>query len=765
MTIFDLWGDTIETDKLLQRCKLFYEMKDYENTIRLCNRILKDDGENETALSLKAMSYFELGEYSKALNVIDRGLKIYPENVKLQNTKISVFESRAKLETLLKRLDVQLEENEDEDLINKKLHTLIGLEEYDKAYKFFMSLDDYTAGCCDYEFLASKLSPNLAIDCLNKVANGNYELVDRIKILFEKLDLDLDRFANQDLYLSWIYNIKFKYDTEACPECGGKMVPVLYGYPSPDALKRAARGEIALGGCDVSLKKISHSYFSCKECGKEFDMGLCGFEVEPSNPLQQRYIKGKLSEVMSILTGNTVSRHILQRQLNKSLCKKEIGKFLNHLNDIRAIFTSKSWSIVSLDENDIPKEKSYCDEGKYAAPRWLVYPELSVGTMGWRMGYGEEYALNEPRRDRNFSKLFPQPRNWSVNLRKSSLRRFSLLGFIWNPDGKPKYSKITGDALEVNDFITPYDEGIFRNDAEFHDSILEAISKSKAHMFRYYGEEVEEDELLEDWEALKYTVCLNACYYKFMENKRLKEWLLSTGERCLVYTSNDEWGGEENLFGFALMELRDEIRRLYENADLIDWEYTEYLKNKNPYENGTPQRDVNDRQSSEYKVIESTFVGASRYVRDVNLDEKLAGRYEIGQIIQERGFVDASNRIGGMVTSHRYLILSSYMADFSGFEEGTNWGLHVANRDSKFKVVDIYTVGDKTQILLLQLPDAFQSVFVNRTDVEEEFIERERRNFEEDLKRDVIEELSGEMWLERCKFPLGMDEKGEFFKD
>ena len=765
MTIFDLRGDNIETNKLLKRCKLFYEMKDYKNTIRLCNRILKDDGENETALSLKAMSHLELEEYSKALEVIDTGLKIYPENDTLKNAKISVFERRDDLRKRLKVLDAELEENDDEDLVNRKLHTLISLEEYGLAYDYFMNLDDCTAECCDYEFLASKLGPDQAIDCLNKVVNGNDDLVDRIKLLFEKLNLDLNQFANQDLYMSWIYKIKSKNDTEICPECGGRLVPVLYGYPSPDALKRAAKGEIALGGCDVSAKNISHSYFLCNDCGWEFDMGLCGFEIGQSNPLQQRYIKSKLSEVMSVLRDNTVSHHILQKQLNKSLCKKETGKFLNHLKDIGAIFVSESWSIVSLDENDIPRAKSYCDEGKYAAPRWLVYPELSVGTIGWRMGYGEDYALNEPRRDRNFSKLFPQPRNWSVNLRKSSLKRFSLLGFIWNPDGKPKYSKVTGDVLEVNDFITPYDEGIFRNDAEFYDSIEMAITKSKAHMFRYYGEEVDEDELLEDWEALKYTVCLNACYYKFMENKRLKEWLLATGERCLVYTSDDEWGGDENLFGFALMELRDEIRRLYENADLIDWEYTEYLKNKNPYENGTPQRDPNDRQSPEYKVIESTFVGASRYVRDVNLDEKLAGRYEIGQIIHERGFVDASKRIGGMVTSHRYLILSSYMADFSGFEDGTNWGLHVANRGSKFKVVDIYTVGDKTQILLLQLPDGFESAFVNRTGVEEEFIERERENFEKDLKRDVIEELAGEIWLERCKFPLGMDENGEFFED
>jgi hypothetical protein len=43
--------------------------------------------------------------------------------------------------------------------------------------------------------------------------------------------------------------------------------------------------------------------------------------------------------------------------------------------------------------------KKYADEGKYAAPRWLVYPELSAWTIGWRMGYGEEYDRQRLRDD------------------------------------------------------------------------------------------------------------------------------------------------------------------------------------------------------------------------------------------------------------------------------------------------------------------------------------------------------------------------------
>ena len=58
----------------------------------------------------------------------------------------------------------------------------------------------------------------------------------------------------------------------------------------------------------------------------------------------------------------------------------------------------------------------------------------------------------------------------------------------------------------------------------------------------------------------------------------------------------------------------------------------------------------------------------------------------------------------GMVTSHRYAILSNHMGDFREYEHGTNWGLFVA-KHSHFKVIDIYEYNGKTQILLLHLPD------------------------------------------------------------
>ena len=127
--------------------------------------------------------------------------------------------------------------------------------------------------------------------------------------------------------------------------------------------------------------------------------------------------------------------------------------------------------------------KKFLDEGKFAAPRWLVYPELSAWTIGWRMGYGETYALNEPYQGSEFMKLFPQPKNWLFNPRKSGLEHIPLLGYLWRDDGKPKYSQITDDAVSVNDFVTLNQENEFRNDTFRFKSIEHAILLSKYMSF------------------------------------------------------------------------------------------------------------------------------------------------------------------------------------------------------------------------------------------------------------------------------------------
>ena len=164
-------------------------------------------------------------------------------------------------------------------------------------------------------------------------------------------------------------------------------------------------------------------------------------------------------------------------------------------------------------------------------------------------------------------------------------------------------------------------------------------------------------------------------------------------------------------------------------------------------------------------VINEILPGLTMYVRDVNLPAACADKYKPQTIIMERGFTDASCRVMGMVTTHRYAILSNHMKDFSEFEHGTNWGLFVALNNAHFKVLDVYEYQGHTQILLLHLPDdsrwkLFQNV---KLSIEDELIEDSRKRFEKKSSQEPVPELAKEDWLARCSAPIGMNYEGELF--
>ncbi|MDR2179278.1 MAG: ADP-ribosylglycohydrolase family protein [Synergistaceae bacterium] len=162
-------------------------------------------------------------------------------------------------------------------------------------------------------------------------------------------------------------------------------------------------------------------------------------------------------------------------------------------------------------------------------------------------------------------------------------------------------------------------------------------------------------------------------------------------------------------------------------------------------------------------LFDETFPGLTNYVRDVNLPDGVADKYTAGRIIAEPGLCDASSRVMGMATTHRFAILSNHMADFRLLEQGTNWGLHVAQAGSYFKVLGSHTHKDKTLIILLHLPKGTWKVFQRMTsNIEEQVRDTTIKNFVNKLDTEPIPELSTDAWLERCVHPIGMDEHGEF---
>lgn len=58
-----------------------------------------------------------------------------------------------------------------------------------------------------------------------------------------------------------------KHTSSSCPACGGKVVPVIYGYPAPALVEDALQGEAIIGGCAVSLDGSQHA-FECANCGR-----------------------------------------------------------------------------------------------------------------------------------------------------------------------------------------------------------------------------------------------------------------------------------------------------------------------------------------------------------------------------------------------------------------------------------------------------------------------------------------------------------------
>jgi len=165
------------------------------------------------------------------------------------------------------------------------------------------------------------------------------------------------------------------------------------------------------------------------------------------------------------------------------------------------------------------------------------------------------------------------------------------------------------------------------------------------------------------------------------------------------------------------------------------------------------------------KLFNQTFSGLTLFYRDTNLDETLFTKYVAGQILQERGFIDMSFKGGGLATNIRYLIASTNGKDVSSLvSESKNFGHTMLKPNSFFKVLDIYKIENKTQILLLEIPEIGINLFKSSiSNIEEQVIEKARESFESKIKMEPIPELQEADWKQKTEFPIGMNDKGEFF--
>jgi len=273
-------------------------------------------------------------------------------------------------------------------------------------------------------------------------------------------------------------------------------------------------------------------------------------------------------------------------------------------------------------------------------PLWMMFPELPQASMGWRMGYGESYSIEfmnwfkelSSNEKQQYQHLFPAPKMWRGFYDEFSDKGFDIKAFkkyflygvqLWNQSDEPQYSKekiINEQQLRSkSDFAFFWHNGndIFDCFSQWRTSNFQvSINRYScceqymmAEKARIFDDEQVRKKIMETtdpmdmkilgrqvkkfrdkkWDKVKYSVVLNANYYKFTQNKEMREILLDTGNKIIVEASPTDmiwgigfvkekpeatnpklWRGE-NLLGFALMEVRDEIKKVYENYDKIDW--------------------------------------------------------------------------------------------------------------------------------------------------------------------------------------------------
>ena len=261
-----------------------------------------------------------------------------------------------------------------------------------------------------------------------------------------------------------------------------------------------------------------------------------------------------------------------------------------------------------------------------------AYTEFTIGwRMGagedYKSKFWDWYESLTPAQQKEYQALFPYPCFWHYNRWEENDQDiddeedYYYEGIpVWQPKGAYKYSKATfihsAKKLKFVFFWKPnaevVDESCFSQwqpspfsvDGDKYYCAEQYMMAEKARLF---GDEEVEEEIMNTsdpklmkalgrkvrnfdpqvWDKLKYSIVLNGNYYKFTQNKEMMDFLLSTGDKILVEASPMDtiWGiglGKDNekahniaswrgknLLGFALMEVRDEIRKVYQNVHLL----------------------------------------------------------------------------------------------------------------------------------------------------------------------------------------------------
>lgn len=282
----------------------------------------------------------------------------------------------------------------------------------------------------------------------------------------------------------------------------------------------------------------------------------------------------------------------------KTYSKREEMENFSHIitkKELKTIKSLENYSIIHVkeEEDNIDSYEKQLKSHRFPAPPWIKFPTIPLGSMGWRMGFGEDYIMRyeDYIDDLNlYRKLFPRPKTWKwirygdkyISQELKDFMKYSGGKYkFFTSDGKPTYNIKYGsedEYIKIND--TELDlrfKYSFRFAIQDYNTAYEFIEEEKDKDWGIKGKP--------SWDEVKYTLCLNANYSKIVSDKKLVDKLLETENKVILYFDDSPWGVQkdnekivgENLQGLALMQIRDEIRKVYENYDIIDWDISNYM--------------------------------------------------------------------------------------------------------------------------------------------------------------------------------------------
>lgn len=246
--------------------------------------------------------------------------------------------------------------------------------------------------------------------------------------------------------------------------------------------------------------------------------------------------------------------------------------------------------------------------------------------------FGDWLAALSPEERAEYRALFPEPVTWKGwwddEDRVEVLEHGNFCVEAWHPEGRPKYTRqwlqqefaagrkrelclFWGHQSAQNGGITKsclsqWWREDFYSIAHSYLCMEQYMMAGKAELF---GDREIREQILSChdprqikalgrkvrgfdqavWDRFKYPIVLGGNWCKFSQNRPLREFLLSTGDSVLVEASlydaiwgirlpasapeaqdPTKWQGQ-NLLGFALMEVRDELRRVTRNEALCGW--------------------------------------------------------------------------------------------------------------------------------------------------------------------------------------------------